>query len=80
MMPWFEFRIPDPKEKVEDGIENSAGFVGRKVGRRLNANHDQPENGGNPRFQGFALMGIQDGERKLEGPPHRTKRDKGGLA
>jgi len=78
MVPRFKVLVADAEKEMQDRVKNAAGFVGGEIGRRFNGDDNQPENGGDPRFQDFALMRIQDCGRMAKSPSSCTKRDKDG--
>src|SRR5258708_33815984 len=55
----LEAGVGDAEEKMEYGIKNSAGVVRRKPRARLNADDDQPQDGGDPGLQNMVTVGAQ---------------------
>ena len=49
-VPLLEVGVVDAKEKMQQGIEESAGVVGREPRGRFDGDDDQPQNCGDPRF------------------------------
>ncbi len=50
VMPYLKLRMIQSKNKVQDGIKESAGIGCGKIGRRFNGDNNQPENSGDPGF------------------------------
>jgi hypothetical protein len=44
---------------MQHGKKKAAGVVGGEISGRLNANHDQPQNCGDPGFEDLVAIGAQ---------------------
>ncbi len=61
VVPRLEVRVIDAEQEMKNRVENAAGVLPGQVWSRLDGDDDQPEEGGDPCFQSFALMRIQAG-------------------
>src|SRR5207248_3351102 len=60
VMPGFEMGLVYAEEEMKNRVQDVAGVLAGEVGRGFNTNNDQPENGGDPRFNEVLLGGAQD--------------------
>jgi len=60
VMPWFEMGLVYAEEEMKNRVQDVAGVLAGEVGRGFNTNNDQPENGGDPRFNKVLPVGAQD--------------------
>ena len=65
VVPGLEVGSVNAEEEMEKRVEDMAGVLSRQVRRGFNGDDDQPEDGGDPRFQEFALMRVQDGRNSV---------------
>ena len=61
----------DAEQIMQQGKKEAAGVVGGKIRGRLNANYDQPQDGGDPGFEDLVAIGGQtrEGPAVPEFPP-----------
>jgi len=60
VMPGFEMALVYAEEEMKNRVENMTGVLAGEVGRGFNGDDDQPENGGDPRFNKVLPVGAQD--------------------
>jgi len=54
--------LVDPKQEMQNWIENAAGVLRREIRRRFDRNNDEPEDQGDPGFQDLVAIVGQAGQ------------------
>ena len=64
------------EEEMKNRVQDVAGVLAGEVGRGFNTNNDQPENGGDPRFNKVLLVGAQDRRESYSPPFAKSAKDR----
>lgn len=67
VMPRLKLSRPHTEQEMKNRVKDVASVLSGEVGGGFNGDDDQPQNGGDPDFQEFALMGVQD-SRESDAP------------